>query len=55
MKSILVLNPGSSSLKFALFPLEPTLAEHPALSGQIEGIGATPTLSAKTSAGKRFQ
>ena len=55
MKSILVLNAGSSSLKFALFPLEPTLAEHPALSGQIEGIGATPKLSAKTSAGKRYQ
>ncbi|MDR1854846.1 MAG: acetate/propionate family kinase [Azoarcus sp.] len=55
MKSILVLNAGSSSLKFALFPLEPKLAEHPALSGQIEGIGATPKLSAKTSDGKRFQ
>ena len=55
MKSILVLNAGSSSLKFALFPLESTLAEHPALSGQIEGIGATPQLSAKTSAGARFK
>ena len=55
MKSILVLNAGSSSLKFAIFPLEPTLAEHPALSGQIEGIGATPKLSAKTSDGKRFK
>ncbi|MCL1860802.1 MAG: acetate/propionate family kinase [Proteobacteria bacterium] len=55
MKSILVLNAGSSSLKFAVFPLEPTLAEHPALSGQIEGIGATPKLSAKTSDGKRFK
>jgi acetate kinase len=55
MKSILVLNAGSSSLKFAVFPLEPTLAEHPALSGQIEGIGATPKLSAKTSDGKRYK
>ncbi|MDR0563961.1 MAG: acetate/propionate family kinase [Azoarcus sp.] len=55
MKSVLVLNAGSSSLKFAVFPLEPTLAEHPALSGQIEGIGATPKLSAKTSEGKRFK
>ncbi|MCL2644354.1 MAG: acetate/propionate family kinase [Betaproteobacteria bacterium] len=55
MKSILVLNAGSSSLKFAIFPLEPTLAEFPALSGQIEGIGATPKLSAKTSDGKRYK
>ncbi|MDR1462374.1 MAG: acetate/propionate family kinase [Azoarcus sp.] len=54
MKSILVLNAGSSSLKFALFPLEPELAEHPAVSGQIEGIGATPKLSAKVK-GTRFQ
>ncbi|MCL2875319.1 MAG: acetate kinase, partial [Betaproteobacteria bacterium] len=55
MKSILVLNAGSSSLKFAIFPLEPVLAEHPALSGQIEGIGATPKLSAKTPEGKRYK
>ncbi|MDR0717356.1 MAG: acetate/propionate family kinase [Azoarcus sp.] len=55
MKSILVLNAGSSSLKFALFPLEPVLAEHPAVSGQIEGIGASPKLSAKESSGARYQ
>jgi acetate kinase len=55
MKSILVLNAGSSSLKFALFPLEPTLASKPAMSGQIEGIGATPKLSAKESNGARYQ
>ncbi|MDR0701032.1 MAG: acetate/propionate family kinase [Azoarcus sp.] len=54
MKSILVLNAGSSSLKFALFPLEPALSEHPAVSGQIEGIGATPKLSAKVN-GARHQ
>jgi acetate kinase len=54
MKSILVLNAGSSSLKFALFPLEPALVEHPAVSGQIEGIGATPKLSAKVD-GARYQ
>ena len=40
MKAVLVLNAGSSSLKFALFAIEPELAEHPALSGQIDGIGA---------------
>ena len=54
MKSILVLNSGSSSLKFAVFPLEPSLAEHPILSGQIEGIGATPKLSAKHGSGTRY-
>lgn len=54
MKSILVLNSGSSSLKFAVFPLEPSLAEHPVLSGQIEGIGATPKLSAKHTNGTRY-
>lgn len=53
MKAVLVLNAGSSSLKFALFPLEPSLAASPALSGQIEGIGATPELSAKEANGTR--
>ena len=55
MKAILVLNAGSSSLKFALFATEPALAEQPALAGQIEGIGATPELSARDAAGKRYQ
>lgn len=54
MKAILVINAGSSSLKFALFPTEPELASSPALSGQIEGIGATPELSAKDASGQRF-
>lgn len=54
MKAVLVLNAGSSSLKFALFPLEPALAEHPALSGQVEGIGATPEFSAKNGNGERY-
>lgn len=55
MKAVLVLNAGSSSLKFALFATEPTLAERPALSGQIEGIGATPHLSAKDAQGQRYE
>jgi acetate kinase len=54
MKAVLVINAGSSSLKFALFPTEPELAERPALSGQIEGIGATPELSARDAAGERY-
>lgn len=54
MKAILVLNAGSSSLKFALFATEPVLASEPALSGQVEGIGATPELSARDAAGERY-
>ncbi|WP_407278972.1 acetate/propionate family kinase [Aromatoleum evansii] len=54
MKAVLVINAGSSSLKFALFAVEPELARSPALSGQIEGIGATPVLSAKDAAGNRY-
>lgn len=54
MKAVLVINAGSSSLKFALFAIEPTLAQSPALSGQIEGIGATPVLSAKDADGARY-
>ncbi len=54
MRAVLVLNAGSSSLKFALFSIEPTLAESPALWGQIEGIGASPALSARNASGERF-
>ncbi len=54
MKAVLVLNAGSSSLKFALFPLEPALTPEPALAGQVEGIGAKPMLSARDNAEHRF-
>ncbi|HJV24379.1 MAG TPA: acetate/propionate family kinase [Aromatoleum sp.] len=54
MKAVLVINAGSSSLKFALFPTEPELATTAPLSGQIEGIGATPHLSAKDASGERY-
>lgn len=55
MRAILVLNAGSSSLKFALFPVEPVLAAHPLLSGQIEGIGEQPVLRAKDAEGQSYQ
>ena len=55
MRAVLVLNAGSSSLKFALFPIDPQLAESPALSGQIEGIGASPEMIAKSSDGARYR
>ena len=55
MKAILILNAGSSSLKFALFPMTPRLADTPRLSGQVEGIGAEPLMHAKdTNTGERF-
>jgi acetate kinase len=55
MKAVLILNAGSSSLKFALFPMSPKLADMPRLSGQVEGIGAEPLMSAKdASSGERF-
>jgi len=50
--SLLVLNAGSSSIKFALFGLDPELREFAQLSGQIEGIGAQPRLHAKDATGR---
>jgi acetate kinase len=55
MKSVLVLNAGSSSLKFAHYPVEPELAAKPAVSGQIEGIGATPVLRARLPDGSKVE
>ncbi len=50
-RAVLTLNAGSSSIKFALFELEETLAQTPRLHGVIEGIGTTPRLSAKDARG----
>ena len=56
MKAVLILNAGSSSLKFALFPLASHwLADTARLSGQVEGIGAEPLMHAKDAhSGERF-
>ena len=53
-KCILTINAGSSSIKFALFESNGTLSSHPALSGQIDGIGAEARLVAKNASGERF-
>ena len=56
-QGVLTINAGSSSIKFALFELngaDNTLARHPSLSGQIDGIGADAKLIAKDSNDKRF-
>ena len=39
--ALLTLNAGSSSIKFALFPIAQDIAFVPALSGEIEGIAAS--------------
>jgi acetate kinase len=56
-QGVLTINAGSSSIKFALFELngaDNTLARHPSLSGQIDGIGADAKLVAKDGDDKRF-
>ncbi|ATE59523.1 acetate/propionate family kinase [Thauera sinica] len=52
MRSVLVLNAGSSSLKFAVFPVAGGLADTPSVCGLIEGIGTAPELALKTAAGR---
>jgi len=54
-KAILTINAGSSSIKFALFPVTRDLDHTAAISGQIEGIG-TPVakLSAKNKEGVKL-
>jgi acetate kinase len=56
-QGILTINAGSSSIKFALFEVngaDNTLARHPSLSGQIDGIGAEAKLVARDVNDKRF-
>ncbi len=55
MKAVLVLNAGSSSLKFALYALDRTLAPAPAVCGQVDGIGASPEVTLDTAAGERIR
>jgi acetate kinase len=49
--TILTLNAGSSSLKFALFDIEPNSALRPGPTGQIEDIGTSPHFIAKQTDG----
>lgn len=50
----LVLNAGSSSLKFCVYERAPREAWHLAARGQIDGIGSTPKLAAKDHAGSKM-
>lgn len=52
-QGILTLNAGSSSIKFALFPVAHPIPERPWLAGQIDGIGtATPRFTAGAGGGE---
>lgn len=51
MDTILVVNAGSSSLKFEVFAAGSTLAR--LLKGQMEGIGTAPHLTVKSAGGER--
>ena len=51
MKAILVVNAGSSSLKFQLFEIEPGSRVKRLLKGQLDGIGVRPRLRATTGDG----
>jgi acetate kinase len=54
-KGILTINAGSSSIKFALFPLAHPLSSVAEVSGQIDGIGTSETrLTAKNCSGERI-
>lgn len=54
-QGILTINAGSSSIKFALFPLAHPLPEKAMVYGQIDGIGAAETrLVAKNSLGEKL-
>ena len=52
--SILVVNAGSSSLKFSLFRVDADDDLHLAVRGQIDGIGSRPRLTAKDGTGSKL-
>lgn len=51
--SVLILNAGSSSLKFTVFQGLTAAGGEAVLNGQIEGIGTSPRYSAKNAAGEK--
>ena len=54
-RGILTINAGSSSIKFALFPLARPISPTAEVSGQIDGIGTAATkMVAKNQAGERI-
>lgn len=53
-ETLLVLNAGSSSIKFELFAVGPDDRLTSRFEGQIEGIGVAPHLIAKSHTGERL-
>ena len=53
-KSILVINAGSSSLKFSVFHLHGASGLDLVVRGQVDGLGSMPRLTAKDGAGKKL-
>jgi acetate kinase len=53
-KFILVINAGSSSLKFSLFSLGAAGTLDPVVRGQVDGIGTRPRLTAQDGAGSKL-
>jgi acetate kinase len=54
-QGILTINAGSSSIKFALFPLAHPISPDAEVSGQIDGIGTSATkLLAKDKSGQKI-
>jgi acetate kinase len=51
METILVVNAGSSSLKFQVFGIEPGQSLKRLIKGQVDGIGNHPRLRAASSDG----
>jgi acetate kinase len=49
---ILVLNAGSSSIKFALYPVGSASSDQPLFGGEVEGIGHAATLEVRDAGGK---
>ena len=52
--AVLVLNAGSSSIKFELFEVRAEAAPLARFAGQVEGIGAAPRFTARDAAGRRL-
>lgn len=53
--AILVLNAGSSSLKFSVFPIETSAGGPPLARGQVEGIGTAPRFVLRNERGETLE
>src|SRR5947208_15363319 len=54
MDTVLVVNAGSSSLKFQIFAIDGTRDLQRLVKGQMDGVGTRPRLQAQAADGKRL-